>query len=155
MFPCRHKVLPFVYFSGTFAVFVQRCKAAHDVRNLPLCTVYVVLLLPSWCCKAQLLTIYLADPCRFDEIFQTKFFSHTTSFYHIWASDACAVQGCRSWGCQGVGGTLQHPQTDHLTLFRLGGVDYAHNITTCPNKFSYLPAALQCACCVLMSGQQQ
>ena len=30
-----------------FAIFVQRCKAAHDVRNLPLCTVYVVLLLPS------------------------------------------------------------------------------------------------------------
>ena len=105
-----------------FAVFVQWCKAAHDVRNLPLCTVYVVLLLPSWCCKAQLLTIYLADPCRFDEIFQTKFFSHTTSFYHIWASDACAVQGRRSSGCQGVGGTLQHPQilTDQLTLFKLG-----------------------------------
>ena len=66
-------------------------------------------------------------------------------------------QGCRSWGCQAVGGTLQHPKilTDQLTLFKLGGVDYAHNITTCPNKFSYLPAALQCACCVLMSGQQQ
>ena len=74
-----------------FAVFVQGCKAAHELRNLPLCTVYVVLLLPSWCCKAQLLTIYLADPCRFDEIFQTKFFSHTTSFYRIWASDACAA----------------------------------------------------------------
>ena len=74
-----------------FAVFVQQCKAAQDVRNLPLCNVFVALLLPSWCCKAQLLTIYLADPCRFDEIFQTKFFSHTTSFYRIWASDACAA----------------------------------------------------------------